>query len=411
MKVLSRLFFVALAMVGWTDAGRITAAEPLKDYSFVRGVCYGLEGRQDILERDLGYARRLNLNSTRIWLDFRSYRQQPEAYLKKLVNYVRTAHRMGLSTMPILFNGNMMNPDILDEEFRKEGDAYVKAVVGALKDEPGLLLWDIMNEPTCNDYCGLAPAEERQARMDKVWNFVRYYCRLVKELDRKNAITVGVTIPHNLEYTADLVDVLSFHDYSDTRSRVQEAYDVARKVSEKYGKPMINSETGCPGRANSYDMAIELCEKNGAGWYLFNLIIGGYWGDIHGIVYPDGTVRDPSIIAALFGFYRNRDEASIVRPNPNKEGKVESALRQLERAMKDDYTSFRSKRSDSDRLLDAMEVCAHLLEGSGMVPGYDLPTARIRTWREQDAEKRDVVAIRACAYDMARTLKEYCQIF
>ena len=100
-----------------------------------------------------------------------------------------------------------------------------------------------MNEPTCNDYCGQAPAAEREARHDKVWGFVRHYCRLVKELDGKNAITVGVTVAQNLERTADLVDVLCFHDYSDTRSRVQASYDVARQVSEKYGKPVINSET------------------------------------------------------------------------------------------------------------------------------------------------------------------------
>ena len=397
-------------MAAWAGIVPAAATEPLKDYSFVRGVCYGLEDRQDILERDLGYARKLRLNSTRIWLDFNSYRREPEAYVKKLLNYVRTAHKMGISTMPILFNGNMMDPAILDEKFRAEGDAYVKAVVGALKDEPGLFIWDIMNEPTCNDYCGQAPAAEREARHDKVWGFVRHYCRLVKELDGKNAITVGVTVAQNLERTADLVDVLCFHDYSDTRSRVQASYDVARKVSEKYGKPVINSETGCPGRANSYDMAIELCEKNGAGWYLFNLMIGGYWGDIHGIVYPDGTVRDPSVVAALFGFYRNRDEAALVRPNPNKEGKVEAALRQLQRAMKDDYTAFRSKRSSSERLLDAMEVCANLLEGSEMVPMQVPPTARIRTWRAQDEKERDIVEIRTYAYEMARMLEEGCQI-
>lgn len=389
----------------------VDATEPLKDYSFVRGVCYGMEGDQVTIERELGYAKRLQLNSTRIWLNYDSYQRDPDLFLGKLLNYVRTAYKMGISTMPILFNGNMMNPAILDKEFRVQGEAYVEAVVNTLKDEPGLFIWDIMNEPTCNDYCNVSSQEEREGRLNKIWDFVRHYCRFVKKIDSVNAITVGVTFPHNLEWTADLVDVLSFHDYSDTRERVQASYNVAKQVSEKYSKPIINSEMGCSGRANSYDMAIETCEKNGAGWYIFNLIIGGYWGDIHGIVYPDGTVRDPSIVSALFGFYRNRDETKILKHNPNKEGKVVEALNRLEQSMKDDFTTFRSKRSSSDRMLDALEVCANLLEGSEMIAMYVPPTAKIQAWRLQEERDRDIVAIRTYAYDLAKILKEYCQIF
>jgi hypothetical protein len=50
------------------------AEKPLKDYSFIRGVNYGMEGDQAVLERDLGYAKRINLNSTRIWLGYRLMR-------------------------------------------------------------------------------------------------------------------------------------------------------------------------------------------------------------------------------------------------------------------------------------------------------------------------------------------------
>lgn len=61
---------------------------------------------------------------------------------KPLGDYVRTSHRLGFSTMPILFNGNNLKPDTLGPAFRPRGDAYVKAVVDAIKDEPGLLAWD-----------------------------------------------------------------------------------------------------------------------------------------------------------------------------------------------------------------------------------------------------------------------------
>ena len=72
---------------------------------------------------------------------------------------------MDISVMPILWNGNSLDPSILDERYWEEhGDDYVKATVNALKDAEGLLCWDIMNEPTCNDYYKQAPEEEKEAR-------------------------------------------------------------------------------------------------------------------------------------------------------------------------------------------------------------------------------------------------------
>src|ERR1035438_5507140 len=167
------------------------AEKPLKDYSFIRGVNYGMDGDQVVLERDLGYAKRINLNSTRIWLGYRFYERDPQAFIARLKNYIRTSNRMGFTTMPILWNGNDIDPATLKPEFRPRGDAYVKAVVEAIKDEPGLLMWDIMNEPVTNDYVMKATGEEKKQHIDEITGFVRYYLTYVRKLDPVNALTVG----------------------------------------------------------------------------------------------------------------------------------------------------------------------------------------------------------------------------
>ena len=69
------------------------AEKPLDDYSFIRGVNYGMYADQAVLERDLGYAKRVNLNSTRIWLNYTAYEKDPQAYIARQRNYIRTAHR------------------------------------------------------------------------------------------------------------------------------------------------------------------------------------------------------------------------------------------------------------------------------------------------------------------------------
>ncbi|MEJ2079097.1 MAG: hypothetical protein P8020_19225 [Acidobacteriota bacterium] len=398
---------IALALT----VGVTRAEKPLKDYSFIRGVNHGMYGEPADLERDLGYAKRLNLNGTRIWLSYRRYESDPLAYIDRLRNYIRTSHRLDFSTMPILWNGNGLDPDTLKPEFRERGDAYVKAIVEAVKDEPGLLMWDIMNEPLTNPYYGRASEEERTQREAEITEFIRYYIAYVKKLDPVNATTVGYEKSSQLEPTADLVDVLSFHDYTPLRSTVEEAYRIAEGLSDEFAKPMLNTETGCIARANPYDMVLEIAEKHKTGWYLFSLMVQGYWGEIHGLFYPDGTVRDPAAIAAILGFYRNRNLNTIIKPVPNREGHAEDAIQAIEAALKDDPRTFRHTKVSTDKILDAAEYAANLLEAAEMVPMDVPPTAQIRFWREQPPEKRDRDAIRAFAYELGLTLKERCLLY
>jgi Beta-galactosidase/beta-glucuronidase len=402
---------ILLGMILAIASGVAWAEKPLKDYSFVRGVNYGMMGDQKILERDLGYAKRVNLNSTRIWLSYQGYERDPQGFIDRLRNYIRTSYRLGFTTMPILFNGNMLNPDTLKPEFRPRGDAYVKAIVAAIKDEPGLLMWDVMNEPLTNDYVGHAPADQKQQRIDEITAFIRYYIPLVKKVDPVNAVTVGYEISNQLEPTADLVDVLTFHDYTPLRSTIEAAYKTAEDVSKKYGKPMLNSETACIARSNPYDVVLQIAEEHHTGWYLFNLIIQGYWGEVHGLFYPDGTVRDPAIISAVMGFYRNRNLDTMIRPVPNREGHADKAIKAIEEALKDDPNTFRHTTQSTDKLLDAAEYAANLLEAAEMVPMIVPPSAQIQYWRNQPPEKRDRVAIRAFAYDLGLQLKKWCQLY
>jgi hypothetical protein len=392
-------------------ASPVQAEKPLQDYSHIRGVNHRMTANPDTLKKELSYAKRLNLNSTRIWLSIGDFERDREGYVHRLREYIRHGHSLGISTMPILWNGNYLNPKTLDESMRPRANDYVKAIVEGVKNEPGLLMWDVMNEPYTNDYHEKAPTAEKAQRKERITSFVREQLQHVRALDAQNALTVGYALAWDLEKTADLVDVLSFHDYSPRRSSVEEAYRVAREVSQKTGKPMLNSETGCPGRANPYDMVLEIAEKHRTGWYLFNLMIDGYWGEIHGLFYADGTIRDPSAIAAIMGFYRNRKVDAIIKADPNREGEAERALRRIEAALKDKQDPFFHQKKSTDVLLDAAEVAANLLESAEMVPMRVPPTAKIQAWRAQPADARDREAIRAFVYELGRQLKEQCMIY
>lgn len=394
-----------------TESDIIQNMKTLNDYGFVRGTCYaGWSAEQEIIERDMGYAKRLQLNSVRIWSSKERYLEDPETHVGKMRNFIKTAQRYGLTTMLVLWNGNSIDESFVAMNNQDEDEKYMTGLVGALKEEEGLLMWDIINEPTGNAYIVKASGDEKLERLEKVWRVARHYCSYVKSIDPDNAITVGQYLIENVKATADWVDVFCFHDYSETRSRVEEVYGEAKKLSNTYHKPLINSETGCICRSNPYDIALEICSKYGVGWYLYELIIHGYWADAHGILYPDGTVRDPSIIAAILGFYRKRDRATSAKPNPNKEGHAYKAVKKIEEVLKQDIRIFSHAKSSSDAILEAAEYGANLLESAEMVPMYESLTMKITAWREQPEKSRDYESICAFAFDIAQRLKRNCQI-
>ena len=102
-------YIIVIIGILWLLTESLPATEPLKDYSFIRGVCHRVYADQEMLERDLGFMNRLQLNSTRVWLSKRAFDRDPEGCIKDLVNYVRTCNEHGVSVMPILFDGNGLN--------------------------------------------------------------------------------------------------------------------------------------------------------------------------------------------------------------------------------------------------------------------------------------------------------------
>ena len=388
--------------------------KPLQDYSFVRGINF--EYPLDAPERwhnDLALGQRVGLNSARIWLSYRHYKENPENYFAKIKQLFHVFAEHGYTVMPIVFNGNDIraeDPYELDETFRLEGEAYCRAVVAALKDEPNLLMYDVMNEPGCNHLIWDAKDEsERQHWFGKHWAFICHFCAYFKQIDPDNAITVGHWLSDYIEKAAELVDVLCYHDYSSSVKGIAENADRALAASRKWGKPVINSETGCIGRGNGYDVVIQTLNERHLPWFIYGLTCDGYWSDICGIFYPDGTVRDPATVAALLGFYRNRNYETIIPEKPNREKLVVKALHRVERLLLDEADDcFQYKGVTADALLDACDELACFLEAGQLVPMRIPPTARVAYFRKQ--QNPNMLEIKQFAYEMAKALKESCFI-
>ena len=382
----------------------------LEDYSFIKGVNYNPRGAETD-RRNLGYAAKIGINSVRFWMSWREYQKDPEGYLQKLREFIRVLEEMNFTCVPIFFNGNVLDPVNLQESWYPEGERFADAVIGAIGGSKAVLMWDVMNEPACNDYINrdVTPSEQEE-RLAVLWKFVRHFCCYVKQKDPVNAITVGHYLTKYLKNTADLVDVISYHNYGETEKKIRQAAQEAMAAAKEYGKPLINNEMSCVARANPYDLSIQIMDEYRIPYYVFCLMIEGYWGEIHGIFYPDGTVRDPSIPAAIMGCFRNRNRKTMMPEKPNREGCAERTLTELQKLLSDSSADvFRySESTGREELLEAMEMAANLLESAQMVPMRIPPTVKIRAWREEDHP--DMEEIRGYAYELASLLRKNCRI-
>jgi hypothetical protein len=324
-------------------------------------------------ERDFDYAKRLQLNQVRVLIPYQAWSQNKEAFRKNLIHLVRAAHERGMGVMPtLMYARGMENKD--QWPLSREWAADLVATIGK---EPGLAFWDVYNEPEC---CALPPSAANRARMEHA----AYMCKTLHELDPVTPVTIGFTFTDNMIEMGDAVDVLSYHNYLPTRAAIRADIAKAKAYAAKVNKPLINTEMGCIARANPYDLALEEHMNAHVGWYIWELMITHSWGTVHGVFHPDGTIRDPAIVAALMGFFRDREE-NVMPSVPDREGFVTRAVANNKKWLADANAAWEPG-------LNLAEVSANLLEAGQLIAMYDPPTRTVDLLRKGAP---DMAALRA----------------
>jgi len=120
------------------------------------------------------------------------------------------------------------------------------------------------------------------------------------------------------------------------------------------------------------------------------------WGTVHGVLYADGTVRDPAIVAALLGFYRNRG-TDVMPEVPDREGHVTGAVAANKKWLAD-------TNSDWQLGLDLAERSANLLEAAQLIAMHDPPTRQVDLLRK---EQPNMTTLRALVQKFTTILEPY----
>ncbi len=312
---------------------------------------------------DLDLAKRLNLNQVRVFVPYDVFKEDKEELPAKLRRFIRESYKRGIGVMPVVGSG----PWIKDTTQRDKARAWIKFLVDAISNEPGLKMWDVMNEPDWPT----SPKELVKTKFDNA----KFMAKTFHELDPHTPVTIGFAFVDGMIEMADYADVLQFHDYMQTREEIRNNIRRAKEFAAKVNKPLINGEIGCIARANPYDITLQEHMNAKVGWYIWELmIVRQGWGPVHGVFYEDGTVRDPSIAAAIMGFFRKRSP-DILPAVPDKEGWVTKIVDQSNKWLENPDPNWKDG-------LNIAETSAHLLESAELTAMRILPTWKVERLRE-----------------------------
>lgn len=335
---------------------------------------------KDVTDFNLDLAQGLKLNMARVFVPYQCYAELGEDLAPLLKDFAQRCQARGIGFVPVVGSGAWVR----DSSQVALAEPWVDFLVNTLKDEPSLMMWDLMNEPDLN-----------RRMKDRNFENCKMMYKLFKEKDPDTPLTIGMEKVSCMIEMADYADILQFHNYSETRDMIRDTIARAKSFAASVGKQVFNGEMGCIARANPYDVTLKEHMDAGMGWCIWELmIVEKGWGTVHGVFYADGTVRDPAIPAAILGYFRNRENP--FPEVPDREDKIGSVLTRIDQWKKDGANDFETG-------IHIAEVGANVLESAQLAPMHVAPTYEV----EQLRKSGDVKALKPLLDRYAAMLKPF----
>jgi hypothetical protein len=303
----------------------------------------------DTIDRELGWASGLGMNTMRVFLHDLAWEVDPEGFKRRIDRYLGIARRHGIATAFVLFDDCwypdpkpgpqpgprpgihnpawLQSPGIRAAVDRREWgrlEAYVRGIVGTFGGDDRVLLWDIYNELGNTFLPSLSlPWHRRVPKLAA--GIFRHLClpvrtlplfretlKWVRDVDPSQPITSGVWFINgrlNREL-ADSSDVITFHNY-------KPAEDLERQIAalKEQGRPVLCTEYMARTAGSRFETCLPVFKRERVGCYNWGLVSGRTqtiysWADPGGGAEPDLWYHD---ILRRDGSPFSEEEAAFIR--------------------------------------------------------------------------------------------------
>ncbi len=201
------------------------------------------------IQSDLDRLQALGVNAVRLFLNFYVFGgaslttpdYSMDLWLERLDLFIAAANQRGIYVMPVLL-AKYPQDRFAPEHYAMAIDVHVRPVVRHLADTPGILAWDLFNEPDIGSPIDIRCWDWDNADFPLCFklanerlHFLQAIHDEVKRLDPTRLTTTGLAFAKNYFepveadiYLADIVDIYTFHYYDN------EPFDSGRYANHWY---------------------------------------------------------------------------------------------------------------------------------------------------------------------------------
>jgi hypothetical protein len=254
------------------------------------------------IDRELGWAQGVGMNTMRVFLHNLVWEQDPEGYTKRIETFLAIARRHQIRPIFVLFDScwdpfpklGPQHPPIpgvhnsgwvqapgavilADPSQYARLEKYVKGVVGAFAVDPRILAWDVWNEPdNMND--GSYGKSEPRNKAELVLNLLPQVFAWARSAHPTQPLTSGVwrgdwssvdAMPPMARVQIEQSDVISFHDYG-----WPEQFEKHVHQLEQFHRPLICTEYMARGAGSTFDTILPIAHENHVGAINWGLVAG-----------------------------------------------------------------------------------------------------------------------------------------
>jgi hypothetical protein len=255
------------------------------------------------IDRELAWAQQLGFNSMRVFLHDLLWKQDKDAFLRRVDQYLDIADKRGIGTMLVLLDGvwdpnpklgpqraptpHVHNPGWLqspgaailgDPKRHDELRDYVQGVIRRFRNDRRVQAWDLFNEPDNRNTDAYGKVELKN-KEEMALALSRKVFVWAREVNPDQPLTIGVWRDEDFaesgpvnpvaKLAVEESDVISFHAYNN-------AAGVEKRIAalKKYGRPMLCTEYLARGFGSTIHDVLPVLRKHDIGAYIWGLVSG-----------------------------------------------------------------------------------------------------------------------------------------
>jgi hypothetical protein len=237
------------------------------------------------IDRELGYAEGLGMNTMRVFLHSLAWKQDPSGFKRRVSVFLKIAQKHGISPVLVFFDDCWnKEPRIGDQPLPKPGihnsgwmqdpgqpasedsslypelEKYVKNILYTFRHDSRILVWDLYNEP------GNSGKGDRSLPLLKkvfVW---------AHEVNPDQPLSAGVwdrKLVNLYNFQIENSDIITYHNYSKP-----EAHDEDIQYLKTFGRPLICTEYMARKMNSRFENIMPLLKKENIGAINWGLVSG-----------------------------------------------------------------------------------------------------------------------------------------